>query len=51
LTRVLITGAARGLGREFAMHLKAEGMRVLGADVLEADLSFPRVLVDVTEPH
>jgi NAD(P)-dependent dehydrogenase (short-subunit alcohol dehydrogenase family) len=33
------------------MHLKAQGMRVLGADVLEADLSFPLVRVDVTEPH
>jgi NAD(P)-dependent dehydrogenase (short-subunit alcohol dehydrogenase family) len=50
LTRVLITGAARGLGLEFARHLVARGMRVLGADLLDADVGFPLVRVDVTAP-
>lgn len=35
--RVLVTGAARGLGLAFARHLEAEGAHVLGADVLECE--------------
>jgi NAD(P)-dependent dehydrogenase (short-subunit alcohol dehydrogenase family) len=31
--RVIVTGAARGLGREFALHLAGLGARVLAADV------------------
>ena len=31
--RVLVTGAARGLGLELALHLAGEGARVLGADL------------------
>jgi NAD(P)-dependent dehydrogenase (short-subunit alcohol dehydrogenase family) len=36
--RILVTGAARGLGREFALHLASLGARVLAADIAEADL-------------
>ena len=36
--RVIITGAARGLGREFALHLAGLGARVLAVDVLEDEL-------------
>jgi NAD(P)-dependent dehydrogenase (short-subunit alcohol dehydrogenase family) len=47
--RVLVTGAARGLGLEFARHLVAEGAQVLGADLLEApDAGFPLVRTDVS---
>jgi NAD(P)-dependent dehydrogenase (short-subunit alcohol dehydrogenase family) len=49
--RVLVTGAARGLGREFAVHLSSSGFRVLGADVLDADVEFPVIRVDVTAPE
>jgi NAD(P)-dependent dehydrogenase (short-subunit alcohol dehydrogenase family) len=35
--RIIVTGAAGGLGREFALHLASLGARVLAADV--ADLS------------
>jgi short chain dehydrogenase len=31
--RVIVTGAGRGLGREFALHLARLGARVIGADV------------------
>lgn len=34
--RVLVTGAARGLGRELAVHLAGEGARVIGADLAES---------------
>jgi NAD(P)-dependent dehydrogenase (short-subunit alcohol dehydrogenase family) len=34
--RVLVTGAARGLGLAFAEHLAEQGARVLGADLREA---------------
>jgi NAD(P)-dependent dehydrogenase (short-subunit alcohol dehydrogenase family) len=35
--RIIVTGAARGLGREFALHLASLGARVLAADI--ADLA------------
>jgi NAD(P)-dependent dehydrogenase (short-subunit alcohol dehydrogenase family) len=49
--RVLVTGAARGLGLAFARHLASEGAQVLGADLLETDTEFPLVRVDVTDPR
>ena len=51
MTRVLITGAARGLGLEFGRHLISSGFDVLGLDVLDADVEFPLIHADVTEPH
>jgi len=36
--RVAVTGAARGLGRAFVLHLAGSGARVLAADVLAAEL-------------
>jgi NAD(P)-dependent dehydrogenase (short-subunit alcohol dehydrogenase family) len=33
--RVIVTGAARGLGREFALHLASLGARVLAADIAD----------------
>ena len=51
MTRVLITGAARGLGLEFGRHLISSGFDVLGLDVLDADVEFPLIRADVTEPH
>jgi NAD(P)-dependent dehydrogenase (short-subunit alcohol dehydrogenase family) len=33
--RVIVTGAAGGLGREFALHLAALGARVLAADIAD----------------
>lgn len=41
--RIIVTGAARGLGREFALHLATLGGRVLAADVREAELETTRV--------
>jgi NAD(P)-dependent dehydrogenase (short-subunit alcohol dehydrogenase family) len=35
--RIIVTGAARGLGREFALHLASLGARVLAADVHDLD--------------
>ena len=50
--RVLVTGAARGLGLAFARHLASEGAAVLGADLLEApDVGFPVVRADVSSPE
>jgi NAD(P)-dependent dehydrogenase (short-subunit alcohol dehydrogenase family) len=42
--RVIVTGAARGLGREFALHLAGLGARVLGVDVLGGELDGTRAL-------
>jgi len=36
--RVAVTGAARGLGRAFVLHLAGAGARVLAADVLAREL-------------
>ncbi len=33
--RIIVTGAAQGLGREFALHLASLGARVLAADVAD----------------
>lgn len=33
--RIIVTGAARGLGREFALHLASLGARVLAADIAD----------------
>lgn len=35
--RIIVTGAARGLGREFVLHLASLGARVLAADVADLD--------------
>jgi NAD(P)-dependent dehydrogenase (short-subunit alcohol dehydrogenase family) len=35
--RIIVTGAARGLGREFVLHLASLGARVLAADVSDLD--------------
>jgi NAD(P)-dependent dehydrogenase (short-subunit alcohol dehydrogenase family) len=37
--RIIVTGAAQGLGREFALHLAGLGARVLASDVQEARLA------------
>lgn len=50
MTRVLVTGAARGLGLEFARHLLRSGVDVLGVDLVDADVEFPLVRADVTAP-
>jgi len=42
--RVLLTGAARGLGREFALHLAGLGARVLAVDVLGDELERTRAV-------
>ena len=36
--RIIVTGAARGLGREFALHLADLGAQVLAADINEQQL-------------
>lgn len=36
--RVVVTGAARGLGREFALHIARLGARVLAVDLREREL-------------
>lgn len=42
--RVIVTGGAGGLGREFALHLAVAGARVLAADVDEEGLAQTRAL-------
>jgi NAD(P)-dependent dehydrogenase (short-subunit alcohol dehydrogenase family) len=56
--RVLITGAARGLGRNFAEGAIAAGARVVIADILEAEgrataqaLGVPFVALDLSQPE
>jgi NAD(P)-dependent dehydrogenase (short-subunit alcohol dehydrogenase family) len=60
--RVIVTGAARGLGRAFALHLAGLGARVLAADVQGDGLAEARALAgkgqelltataDVTSPE
>jgi NAD(P)-dependent dehydrogenase (short-subunit alcohol dehydrogenase family) len=50
--RVVVTGAARGLGLAFGRHLASAGAEVLGVDVREApsDAGFPMVTADVLQP-
>jgi len=48
----IVTGAARGIGREYALHLAAEGAKVVVNDVgasrdgLTRDASAAQVVVD-----
>jgi NAD(P)-dependent dehydrogenase (short-subunit alcohol dehydrogenase family) len=44
--RVAVTGAGRGLGREFALHLAERGARVLAVDVREELLQETTALAD-----
>ena len=45
----LITGAARGLGLEYAKSLTAAGARIVGGDVLECDIPGVSVKLDVAD--
>ena len=45
--RVLVTGAARGLGLELALHLAGEGARVVGADLSESSEELRRAGVEL----
>jgi NAD(P)-dependent dehydrogenase (short-subunit alcohol dehydrogenase family) len=47
--RVLVTGAARGLGLELALHLRGEGAQVLGADLVESSAQLERVGVQLVQ--
>jgi NAD(P)-dependent dehydrogenase (short-subunit alcohol dehydrogenase family) len=40
--RIIVTGAAQGLGREFALHLASLGARVLAADVADLGVTCAR---------
>lgn len=40
--RIIVTGAARSLGREFALHLASLGARVLAADIADLDTTCER---------
>lgn len=40
--RIIVTGAARGLGREFALHLASLGARVLAADIADVGEPYAR---------
>jgi 3-oxoacyl-[acyl-carrier protein] reductase len=46
---ILITGAARGLGLEYAKSLTASGARIVGGDVLECDSPGVSVKLDVAD--
>jgi 3-oxoacyl-[acyl-carrier protein] reductase len=46
---ILITGAARGLGLEYAKSLTAAGARIVGGDVLECDIPGVSVKLDVAD--
>jgi NAD(P)-dependent dehydrogenase (short-subunit alcohol dehydrogenase family) len=43
---VIVTGAAGGLGREFALGFAAEGAKIVAADVQEAGLAETVALVE-----
>lgn len=47
--RVLVTGAARGLGLELALHLAGEGARVVGADLSESSEELQRAGVELVQ--
>ena len=47
--RVLVTGAARGLGLELALHLAGEGARVVGADLSESSEELRRAGVELVQ--
>jgi NAD(P)-dependent dehydrogenase (short-subunit alcohol dehydrogenase family) len=47
--RVLVTGAARGLGLELALHLAGEGARVVGADLSESSEELQRAGVKLVK--
>jgi NAD(P)-dependent dehydrogenase (short-subunit alcohol dehydrogenase family) len=47
--RVLVTGAARGLGLELALHLVDEGAQVFGADLSESSKELERAGVKVVK--
>jgi NAD(P)-dependent dehydrogenase (short-subunit alcohol dehydrogenase family) len=51
--RILITGAAQGMGRAFAEHFAARGDRILAVDIQHVPLDLPGVRTakcDVTDP-
>jgi NAD(P)-dependent dehydrogenase (short-subunit alcohol dehydrogenase family) len=51
--RILITGAAQGMGRAFAEHFAARGDRVLAVDIKDVPLAGPTIRTgtcDVTDP-
>ncbi len=45
--RVLVTGAARGLGLELALHLAGKSARVLGADLSETPAELKRAGIEL----
>ena len=47
--RVLVTGAARGLGLELALHLRGEGAQVLGADLVKSSAQLEQVGVQLVQ--
>jgi NAD(P)-dependent dehydrogenase (short-subunit alcohol dehydrogenase family) len=47
--RVLVTGAARGLGLELARHLRGEGAQVLAADLVESSDQLERAGVQLVQ--
>ncbi len=47
--RVLVTGAAQGLGLELALHLAGEGARVLGADLSESSEELERAGIKLVQ--
>lgn len=47
--RIIVTGAARSLGREFALHLASLGARVLAADIADLGTTCERARVQGVE--
>jgi NAD(P)-dependent dehydrogenase (short-subunit alcohol dehydrogenase family) len=47
--RVLVTGAARGLGQELALHLAGKGAQVLGADLSASSDELDRVGIQLVQ--